>query len=355
MKKLTLSFFLFLFCLFVSAQDEYKRIELKEGQKDPLELEFDYFKLYIYANSGRNGSEIGIIMDVENNDIKHDIFLFGHSYEEKFLKKQKPSIRFHKNCGGIKNIIPCEGCRGDEILRIEPGRKRNLSFENANHTKLELPLYIANHKLKKFLSSEKYIILQRSIITLDVEVIPENRIDETFEKLNTGYEDLLEELSEKTFCPRSTHQPSWEKQIEPYEKKKKQILDEITDIKRKNKWRDSSDEYQSYKELNEKVEKIDFDEYKKWCGKCGGPEPKPQPHHCSYCGWSLNSLLKSIERIYIKLDTGTPKSSVMGEVNAMYNAWTRGCPYLSKKKRGDTSGKSRQIDNYYNRIANFKE
>lgn len=356
MKNLSLTFLLSLICLFATAQDEYKRIELTEGQKDPVTIEFDYCKLYIYAGSARNGSSVNITMDVENND-NHDIFLFGQSYDERTLKKQKPSIRFHKNSGGIKNIIPCEGCRGDEILRIEAGRKRSLNFENTNQAKLELPMYIAQHKLKKFLSSEKYIILQRNIITLNVEIIPENRTDETYEKLNSDYEELLEELSEKTFCPRSSHRPSLEKQEEEYKTKIEEMLDEIKDIKKKNRWRESSDEYQSYKELKEKLEEIDFKEYEKWCGECHNSGGTGRiggrgVHQCSYCNKSLSDILSSLQRIYTRLDTGTPKSSVMGEVNALHAAWTRGCPNLSKKKRED-SGKSSQIDNYYNRIVNF--
>lgn len=353
MKKLLFTSLLSLIGLFVSAQDEHKSVELKEGQKDPVEEEFNCCKLYIYASPARNNSECSVTIEVENN-YTHDIFLFGRAYEEKALKKQKPSIRFHKNSGGIKNIISCAGCRGDEILRIEPGRKRSLNFENANHSKLELPMYIAKHQQKKFLSSEKYIILQRSIITLDIEIISGSSSDENYEELKTKYEELMDELNEMPFCPRSNHGISLKKQQEPYATKIKDILDEISTIKKENKWRDSSEGYQKYKELKKMLEDINFKDYEKWCGECrssSGSSTPRRSHQCSYCDKSLNDVLNSLQRIYIRLDTGTPKSSVMEEVNALHNAWTRGCPNLSKKKREDTSGKSSQIDNYYDRIV----
>ena len=359
MKKLSVIFLLSLVSLLATAQhDDVKSIELTEGQKDPVEEELDYCKLSIYTTSSRNGSSFNITVIVENTK-GYDIFLFGRSYDEKSLKKHK--IRFSKDWVGSKNIVTCEGCKGDESMRIEPGGRRNLHYEIGNSASLELPLYISKYKPKKFLSSEKFIILRNPKVTLNIEVIPENRVDEAYEKLNSDYEELLEELNEKTLCPRNSHGVSLEKQEEEYKSKIQDMLEEIKSIKKKNKWRDSSDEYQNYKELKEKLEEIDFTKYEKWCGECSSVgtrrkvdhTPAPTPvHQCRYCNKSLSDVLKSLEHNYQKLENGESKSSVMGEVNDLHNAWTRGCPKLSKKKR-DESGKSNQIDNYYNRIVNY--
>lgn len=351
MKKLTITFLLSLVCLLASAQDEYKRIELIGGQKDPVEVETDYCKLYVYANADRNGSEFSLTIDVENTD-SHDFFLFGHSYDEKVLKKQK--IRFAKNSGGINNIITCEGCRRDEIFKIESGKKRTLNFDHVNSSKVELPIYVAKHQLKKFLSSEKYLIIRRPIITLDIDFVNDEEVtDEDFPRLNTAYEDLLSEMDCEGICPRSTHNPSKERQLAPYKKKVQEILNEIKEIKQQHNWRERSEEYKEYKELKNKLEDIDFGKYEKYCGKC---EKKPDPihvHQCSYCNKSLSDVLNTLQRIYQKLDTGTSKSSVEGEVNSLHRAWTGGCPNLTKKKRNDTSKKSANIDDYYHRIKNF--
>jgi hypothetical protein len=289
---------------------------------------------------------------MENNDDKYDLFLFGHSYNEKDLKKQK--IRFHKKSRDIKDIIPCEGCRGDEILKVESRKKRKLIFDHDNCSKIELPIYVAKHQPKKFLSSEKYVILERQTITLDVDFKSDDEVtDEDLLRLNSAYEDLLSELHREGICPRSTHNPSKERQLAPYKTKVQEILDNIKKIKQQHNWREKSEEYQKYKELKNKLDDIDFGKYERDCGKCGARSGLKPAHHCSYCNKSLSDVLNTLQRIYQKIDTGTPKSSVEGEANALHKAWTGGCPNLSKKKRNDTSKKSANIDDYYRRIKNF--
>lgn len=342
-------------CLFASAQDEVKDIELTEGQKESVTIEFEYCKLVIYANSAHNGTGLNLTVQVENPNTTWDIYLFSRSYDIKTLKKQK--IYFDKYSGGNENIMTCSGCRGDEIVSISPSGSRTLSFENVEESKLELPIYIVKNQRKKSGKIKKSIILRRHVITLNIHVKHEDIAEEEYQKLSTGYEDLIDELSKKPFCPRNSHRPSLDNQEKPYKTKIQEMLDEISEIKKENNWRERSEGYQRFKELKEKLEDIDFTKYQKWCGDCYSSSGRVSHgrttvHQCSYCNRSLSDVVRSLDRVYRKLYGGASKSSVMGEVNALHKAWTGGCPALTKKKREDAHN-SRQIDECYRKIENF--
>lgn len=356
-KHYLLTVLLAMMATFVTAQDEHKRIQLTEDDANPVTVDFDYCKLYVSAIG--QDDNVSVSIEIENTNSAY-LFLFPHAYSVKDLKKQKPSIRFGKRSAGIsKSIITCQGSRGDEIIRIDPDRKRSLRFDRSGQTAIELPIYIANHKPKKFLSSEKYIIEERALITLDIDYKKAEPEDDTYDKLNEEYESIIEDLKKTGICTRSYHPVSQTKQKTPFEERIQEVLDEISDLKKKNKWNDRSKEYKPYKELKAQLEEIDFKEYEKWCGNCrpaARPTPSPTPspgHRCSYCDKSLDGVLRTLMRAYNRIDTGTSKSSVMGEVNALHRAYTSGCPNLTKRKSQDGSGKSSQIDSYYNRIVNF--
>lgn len=361
MKKQLLTLLLVLIAGMVSAQDDHKSVTLKPGAEYPETVLTEYCKLYLTANSSYTDKEVNLSVEVENTN-DYYILLFGHAYTEKDLKKQRPSIRFDRTSYGAtsRNLLTCKGNRDEGIMQIEPSLKCVLNIDgvHAKGAKLELPLYVAKHKPKKFLRKEKYIIMKRAIVTLDIRIESEPEHDETLEQLNDRYDKLMADLKGKTFCPRSAHRPDLERQKEPYTKQIEEMLEEIADVKSTNKWKERTEAYKPYKELKEKLTDLrGLKEYEQWCGSCGSGRPtrvgKSQSHSCNYCNKSLNEVRRFLERSYQRLQTGTSKSSVMGTVDALHAAWSGSCPNLKKRKQDDTSGKSGQIDNYYNKIANY--
>ena len=355
MKKHIMLLLLAFVATMASAQDDHKSVELSTNQSEPIEVEFDCCKLFLSTSSFDSKDYVSLSVEVNNTD-DYKILLFGHAFTEKDLKKQRPSIRFDRTSYGAtdKKLELCKSDEGDDILMIEPSSKRTLTFENVNTSgmKLKLPLYIAKYKPKKFLCKEKYLILRRSIITVDVRFQSQPENDDLYSQLEEKYNELMEDLDGKRFCPNRSHKPSLANQEQPFKDRITEMLEEISDLKTEKKWRDRTEAYKPYKELKEKLEGIRFIE--RDCGIHGGGGGVPIPtHSCNYCNKSLSSVLNALQSAYRKLDTGASPSSVMPEVEALHAAWTNGkCP-LNKRKKGDSS-LSGQIDKYYSRIVNFK-
>ena len=326
-----------LFLAFTASAQYHQRIELTDNQTEPVEIPTDVCKIFVSRSPTSNDNVLNLTVDVENTDDRYYILLFGHGFDEKALKKAKPySIRFDKTSYGVtsKNIIPIKDSRGEELVLIEPAGIRHTFYIERSEGKLEIALYLAEYKPKKFLSSEKLLIKKRVLFDIDIDVKLSEQADEELERLNEEYEELMEELKEKTFCPNSNHRPSLTEQITPYKNKIQEMLSAINDLKKKNKWRDRDEAYAPYKELKEKLEQIEY--RKKDCGN-DGPVPIP-PHRCSYCNLSPSGAENQIERIYMQYDQGKiTKSEAIRKAKAM-----RSCPKLAK---------TNNFDSYYNRIV----
>lgn len=354
-KRNILSLLLTFVTMTISAQSTVGRVEISEDQSDPEEVSYDCCTLYVTSAKSRNPGEVSLIVEIENADQSDkSLLLFGESFTEKDLKKNTPSIRFHKTYGAMdKNVQIIDGIRGgNRWVEVKPGRKETLSFDNFSDSKLELPLYIAKYKPKGFLRKEKYMILEGAPLTLYVKVIPDESDEpDDLEKLNKAYDDLMNDLEGKSFCPNKRHSPGFKEQIKPYKEKKENALEKIAEIRESNGWRENSKEYKPYKELKGKFENIDFNDYKRDCGRHGGSTPPL--HQCAYCDWSIGSVQKSLENTYIKLTQGkVTKAKALSTANELKRAWSGGCPNL-KKKKSAKSTMSNNIDRYYNSIANY--
>jgi hypothetical protein len=351
MKKRHLLLFLIAFIpLFLSAQDESKSIELNADDTEEVEAEFNICKLLVRLARTSDDEKYSLSVDVENTN-DYYVMLFGHAYTEKDLKKLRPSIRFDRTSygGTSKNLMLCEGCRNDEIVQIEPSYKRTLVFEEVvDNGSVEVPIYIAKYKAKKFLSKEKFLIMKRAIVTLNLKINSRPAIDTDFPRISDSYDKLINDLSEKTFCPNSKHTPKLAKQKEPYEKRIQNLLNEIQTIKDRNDWRDKDEKYQPYKELKEKLEDIDLKEYERTCSKHKKPNGGGDIHQCEYCNMSASSALSTLRRAYQRLDQGASKSSVENEANRLMS-----CPNLKRKIGAASAGTLGGINDYYNRIKIF--
>lgn len=352
MKKRHLLFFLIAFIpLFLSAQDESKSIELNADDTEEVETEFNSCKLHVRLARTSDEERYNISVDVENiND--YYIMLFGHAYTEKDLKKLRPSIRFDRTSygGTSKNLMLCEGCRNDEIVQIEPSYKRTLVFEDVvDNRTIEVPIYIAKYKAKKFLSREKFLIMKRAIVTLNLKITSRPAIDTDYPRISDSYDKLMKDLSRVSFCPSSKHTPKLDKQKAPYMERIENLLNEIQTIKERNDWRDRDEKYQPYKELKEKLEAIELSDHERTCSKHLKPDTNHY-HRCDYCNMTADNALKTIRRCFQRLDQGANKSSVENEANRLMS-----CPELKKTIRAAGAGISEGIADFYNRIKNFRE
>ena len=342
-----------LFALGMSAQDQSKDVKLTvNGPEITVPEIFQNYNIRLKALENDDG-ETKITVDLGTND-NYYLFLFGHAYTEKDLKKHKPSIRFDKKYYGAtsRELIICKGVQDDDIMQVEPSRNRILSFDGirGSRTQVEIPLYVAKYKKKGFLRKEKYLIQQRIKIVLNVELIKAAKSDDDFERVSSATAELIDEIGQVTLCRNKKHKPSLEEQKAPWNDKIQEIKDEISDIKSRNGWRERSQEYQKYKDLIAKLDGIEFKT--EICSKCGSVVPPP-PHHCDYCNMSAKQVWQNLDRTFKKIDNReTKKSSAIGKVNAMHKAWTGGCPKLTKTLNADPSAK-KNIENLYYDIINY--
>lgn len=355
MKRNTLVL-LFLCTTIIAVADEKKKVEITANQSQPVEVELNSnSKFYVSATKLVNTTEVTISVEVENMDDVHPLFIFGHAFTEKDLKSQKPSIRFDKKSYGStsRDLRICKSVDCDPVVQITSQQKGVFTFSGyvGGITPIELPMYMAKYPQKKNLSKGKYLIMQREIIYLDVEVKDEEK-DETddFDQLNDAYENLISELEEQTFCKNSKHAPSLLEQEQPYKDKIDDLKDAIADIKSANNWREREPKYKQYKELLEKLNAIDFKQYEK---DCGGHIQIVHSHSCSYDSWTPNQVLSSLVRIYQNLDNGkVKKSSAVESAKALQRAWTnKDCP-LSRKMSNAGNTKS-QAEGYYDSIITY--
>lgn len=334
--------------------DETKKIKITANQDSPEEMEINKScNIYISATYSTNMDDVKISIIIENKDEEHLFFIFNRAFTEKDLKKQ--NIRFDKKSYGStdRNLRTCNSVDGDDAVQISPQHKSYFTFQgvNSNITSIELPIYITKYKNS---NKNKFLIMQREIIHLDVEIETEDKSGmKDFERLNEAYDILISELEEQTFCPNKKHSSSTDEQEKPYKDRIDEIKDEIGDIKSANNWRERDINYKKYKDLLEKINSIDFKKYEKDCGKHKVPSINPKSHACNYSSWTADQVLSSLVRIYKNLDNGkTKKSNAIENAKALQREWTnKACPLYNKMK--NAANTKRQAEEYYNSIINY--
>lgn len=338
------------------SQDDIKSVELKINDPSPVNVELSTCRLSLTATD-YGGSSTTISVDVENTTDANPIFLFGHAFTEKDLKKQ--NILFDKKSYGStsRELLICEGLDGDNILRIEPGGNRVLTIENIgeNSKKIEIPLYLAKLEKKKPIGKEKYSIKQRAKIILNVRLIAEDKTDKTFENIKSKCDELIADIEKNPVCPNKNHPVSRQKQIDDINSRIIDLKDEIFDIKSEHRWKERDEAYKPYKELLATLDNIEIKEAT--CPKCQrdrkSPTRQSAAHSCGYCSKSPTSVLVELQRIYQKLDNRLiNKQGAIRAVEGAHRAWTGGCLNLKKKMAEDTVTKGK-VEKYYNSIVNY--
>jgi len=337
---------LFSFAVLTLSAQQVQSISVSASDPKPVEAVFDCCKVIITPSSVGH-DKMGLTVEVENEDRDKHIILFGHSFTERDLKRHRPSIRFDKKAYGLtsRQIEVCKGLREGDIMQVAPTRSNVLQYEvdnNVERMTLDIPVYLAKHKDRKFLSKEKYLIMAHPKSVLNVSIVwarkPDPSFDEQFSKLSGEYDTLLKDLDKKRFCPSSKHPVSLKKQQEPYEQRIQEILEEIALLKSENHWSESNEQYQRFKKLRTQLEEIDFTAYQKCCGSCCG-------HYCSYCNKSADDVCRQLNTLYMRLDNGrTTKDEAVRQANALNAAWSR-CRNFRANDR---------LNRVYNNILNYR-
>ncbi len=355
LRKLMFLLIILLFWIPVKAQDDFKQLELSVNDTKPNVLEYNFCRLSITA-AEYEPSSVTININVENTNEAYSIFLFGHAFTEKALKKQK--IRFDKKSYGTtsKEILVCEGLDGDNILRIEPNGNRVLTFPNISESikNVELPIYIAKYEKKKLFRKEKYMIRQRVKLIIDIRLIAADKADNKFEDIKGRYEDLAAKIEANPVCPDRNHPVSKREQAKILNDEIDNLKDNIADIKSENHWRERDEEYKPYKELLEQLDNLKIKE--EVCDNCRRSHPGNEyssRHKCEFCSKSPSEILLLLQRTYQSLDNGIiKKSEALRKIEKAHKAWTGGCRNLKEKTASDSATKYK-IDKYYEAIVNY--
>lgn len=355
MKKLLICMTFFFLAAFSTFADEQRTIKLDDGHpKEQVRL--GYCNIFVTRADMDDDGNAKVTVEIENLDESNVIILFGHAYPEKELKKLSPSITFDKNFPGTKgqrNIDTYREARN--VLFIEPSEKimlPEISVKSAETRLCRLPLYIAKYKDKKFLgattTANKILLLEKQVLELEIEV--EVKPDEDYIRLEKECNDLIEEISKKTFCTNSKHKPSLEIQEAPYIEKIGKIKFEIDEIINRHNWYTSDRGYQRYNEIKQKLDAIDFSNYERDCGKKHGGSKPVSSLGCKYCKLTPQQIYHKLDDYYKKIYSSNnrkaAKDAVISDVNLLYSCGKHSPVW----KNSDYKSK---ITDRYNRINNF--
>lgn len=330
----------------VSHADEREAIKL-DGDKPSETVKLSFCNIFVAKTDMDDNESARVTLTIENLDESNTIILFNRHYPEKDLKKLNPSITFDKTFPGTKGnrtVDTYDGLRND--LLIAPVQKQTLpelSMKGGEKQTCRLPMYIATRKNK---SGTKLLLSEMRVVELDIEV--ELKPDEDYLRLLGETEDLIGDLSGKTFCPNSRHKPSLERQEKPFRDRLERIGKEVDSIVEAHNWYQTDKARLRYDSIKQRLDSIDFSTREHDCGRHKIKKGKAAVpgHRCKYCNLSLQAIYLRLDRYYRKIDTSrkdraSVKASVMPDVELLYRCCTdskcanharewNGSPYKSK-------------------------
>lgn len=351
-------FILIIVCLFVGSASADEQRQIKLSNDHPKEMiRYAFCNIFVEKGESSNEDYANVSITVENVDESNCIFVFGHSFPEKELKRLTPSIIYDNYFPGTKGGRVLDTYQGTKnVVLIQPSEKSFIQEIQVKSGKEEiqkerLPLYIAKYKNK---SRKKILLLEKQVIELAIEY--EKKQDMDIIRLHNDLDSLEKDLSETTFCPHRRHKPSLKKQVEPYKERLERLKSEAESVVRSHGWSTVSKEYQPYKLLIDSLNMIDFTKYEQDCGRHTG-QPVAR-HNCKYCGLSLQQIYNKLDDYFIKLRNSDNnkrkelKAAIIGDVNLLYRCCTdeRCNNHSSVWKKSEFKSK---ITDRYSRINKF--
>lgn len=331
----------------IFADDGNKVIPVKlDNEHREIPVKFDMFNVVVTKDTVDDEGNARVRIEIKNLDEKHFIFLFGHAFSERDLKRQK--IIFDKNFPGTKGqrIIDTYSGMQDDLLYVEPDRTCRLpdiQVSRGEIAQCRLPLYIARYKNNW---SNKLLMTDEIINELKIEVAAE---DSDYISLDSLYNALVEEIGKQSFCPHPSHKPSLKEQQAPYKTRIDSIQSEIEKIKQKHGWFDNDKEFEKFRNLRQKLADIDFSAREKDCGKDTSIH-KPSNNNCKYCNLTPQEISHKLEDYYKKIfssnNRNETKKAVISDVKLLY-----GCRKHSQKWKN--SQYKAGIEKYYQGINKF--
>lgn len=354
MKKLLLSL---LCCLLASTgwADEQRKITLSnDNQQETVNL--SYCNIFVTLINPDADEAAKVLIEVENLDETKLLALYQQPYNEKQVKKLRPSFKYDKLFGGTKGkriIDPCSLPMNKDVF-VEPSNKYSLPHFNVQEGEtmvVKLPIYIAKSKkdgiIQRILGKEKLILLRKQVIELNIEV----SMKPSPEYL--GFQKEVESIEKEKLCGNSKHSPKLATQKQQQQKKIDAQKEKIMQAIQKHGWQEGDGGYRRYTALTQRLDAIDLDAS---VGDCGRHRVSgPTGHQCSYCSLSLQQIYHKLDDLYKKIyssnDRQATKASVMGQVNALYNCCTAtDCAKHASQWRSGGGGYKSRIQERYNRI-----
>lgn len=346
MKRLFIVPMLLMQVLWVVGQNIDQSVELILNSKVPCNVPISDSPCTIKMRANRYGSSIELSAELDNNDEKYCMILFGRSFTEKELKRRK--IKFHKRYGNFsRSTSVCDGV-DDDIFEIAPSQTGRLEVSHVsdNSYKWTIALYITEQKKRK------RIILRRRDIVLHVTIKDAETIYGDYNAISSRCDEIIAKVGLVTICPGRNHGLTKEEQKAPYLEKIDELKQEIEQIREKNHWRDTDSDFQRYSELLSRLDAIVFQEER--CSRCLNRPYSPTPsHQCDYCNTPPEAIKDQVVSIYRDLDARrTTKSEAKQRATRLRNLWTGGCPKLQQKMINDARTQ-RKAESYYNSICNY--
>lgn len=349
-KRFLLTVFIGLFLIFNLFADEQRKISLDNEEHTREIVELPYCNIITTLKEVDENDNVSISIELENIQDSKIILLFDRAYNEKELKKQSPSVRYHKIYPGDRGKRAIDFCTHiSNPVYLKPYSKvslQNLVMTPDSVIICRLPIYIAENqkkKLFKFQFSNKLYLQELQIIELEIHV--KLKPDEEYISLMNAYNQLLTEISKETFCKNKNHRgSSYKTLLKKYRNKVEYIKDNVDKVIRERNYFTTDKKYKIFIEISQKLDNINLESMV--VESCNNDRRRSTVgHSCRYCSWSDEQIYRRLENIYIDIYNGKKnQQSVMGEVKALYN-----CSVKNIKRRRNENYKSR-ITTYYNKI-----
>lgn len=328
MNKLLLVLSIFIaFCNSAMA-DEQRKVTLNSDTNKEQMIELPYANIFVSIKGIDDDGNANISIEVENIHEANSLILFDRAYDEKTIKKMKPSLIYDKIFGGSKGARVIENGKDiKSMFRIRSSEREevtSLMADGEHNLTCRMPIYIAKNKDKK---GAKLLLLEKTVLELDIEV--QIKPDEVYLNFNDTYNQLIEDIQKEKFCTNKNHKgTSYQKLKKQYEDKIAELKDQITNTVKTRDYKPSSNGYKKFMEIAEKLDSIDIESYK--VDHCSLDAVATPAHSCKYCNLSYKQLHDKLQNIYIQIHNGKNKASFMAEVKAI-----KACIDSNKKRKND--------------------
>lgn len=300
-----------------------------------------YCHIFLAMEEVGGDGTVKVTVELENRGETNELMLFDYAYDEKVLRKMRPSVMFDKIFGGTKGRRTIEACRGIESMQHIGAAERTAIFtfykRSGDCFACRLPVYIARYKGKRF---NKLLLLEKQVVELMISV--EIKPDREYIGLCEACDTLVASLENVLFCTNRKHPVPLEEQKQEWRDKIGALRNRIDALAAKRNYAVSDEGYRLLDELRRRLDEIDLDAKEGDCGK--------HAVGCRYCSLSLQQIYHRLDdyyqRIYSSNDRKAARAQWMREINALYN-----CATGHPGRRGN--GYKAKITSIYKRIGQF--